>query len=84
MDKRKDGGNAVIDAGKVLSKNRRIMDDLIMTEGLKSALIQNRIFENNTIQELFMVSWPRVKCGWGCRTCKMWMLMRIVTLVLKC
>jgi len=53
MAGRKD--NAV-DAGKVLNKNRRILDDLLLTERLKSELIAKGVFEENTIEELFMVS----------------------------
>jgi len=54
MDKRV--GHAVGDAVRVLQKNRKILDDLLMTEGLRTALIQNRVFTTNTIEELFLVT----------------------------
>jgi len=54
MDKRVD--HAVGDPVRVLRKHRKILDDLLMTEGLRAALIQNRVFTTNTIEELFLVT----------------------------
>jgi len=54
MAKPKD--KAPADAVKVLRTNRKLFDDVLMTEDLKSELIQNNVFPNNTIEELFMVS----------------------------
>ena len=45
-----------IDAVKVLVKSKKILSDLLMTEELKSALIQNNVSEAKTIEELFMVN----------------------------
>ena len=53
MAERKDHA---VDAGKLINKNRRILDDLLLTEPLKSQLIVKGVFEKNTIEELFMVS----------------------------
>jgi len=45
-----------VDAVKVLTKSKKILSDLLMTEDLKSAFIQYNVFEAKTIEELFMVS----------------------------
>ena len=44
------------DAARVLKKNRKILDDVILTEPLKSTLIEKGVFQTKTIEEMFMVS----------------------------
>jgi len=41
---------------KVLTKNRKFFNNLLLTELLKSELMEKRVFKKNTIEELFMVS----------------------------
>ena len=43
-------------AVRVLQKMRRVMNDLLMTEELKSSLIQYGVFPEKTIEELFLVT----------------------------
>jgi len=48
--------DATGDAVRELRKNRKVLKDVLMTEDLKSALVQNDIFPPNTIEELFLVA----------------------------
>jgi len=41
---------------KVLSRHKKILEDVMFEEDFKSQLLQNDVFTNNTIEELFNVS----------------------------
>jgi len=44
------------EAERVLVRNKNIFDSVLLTETLKSELMEKSVFTDNTIEELFMVS----------------------------